>query len=114
VAQLAEVLGGERTLVVAREITKKFESITRTTLAAAPDWIAADANRERGEFVLLVDAPPDGGASDGEAAVDARRLLTALIAELPPARAVRVAAAATGLPRETLYAQALALKAERG
>jgi len=42
-----------------------------------------------------------------------RRLLAALIAELPPARAARVAAAATGLPRDAIYAQAIALKAER-
>jgi 16S rRNA (cytidine1402-2'-O)-methyltransferase len=43
--------------VVAREITKKFETITQMTLAEAPEWFAADPNRERGEFVLLVDAP---------------------------------------------------------
>jgi 16S rRNA (cytidine1402-2'-O)-methyltransferase len=114
VAELGDALGGARTLVVAREVTKKFESFTRTTLAEAPGWFAADPNRERGELVLLVDAPPAGGAAIGDVAPDAQRLLAALVAELPPARAVRVAAAATGLPRETLYAQALALKAARG
>ena len=56
-AELGAALGGERSLVVAREITKKFETITQMTLAEAPDWFAADPNRERGEFVLLVDAP---------------------------------------------------------
>jgi len=114
VAHLGEALGGERTLVVAREITKKFESITQTTLAEAPDWFASDPNRERGEFVLLVDAPPAVVAPTGAAALDVRRLLAALIVELPPARAARVAAAATGLPRDVLYAQALELKAEPG
>ena len=57
VAALGAALGGERSLVVAREITKKFETIARMPLAEAPGWFAADANRERGEFVLLVDAP---------------------------------------------------------
>ena len=50
------LLGGERELVVARELTKKFETIARMPLAEAAAWLAADANRERGEFVLLVDA----------------------------------------------------------
>ena len=64
--------------------------------------------------MLLVDAPPKPEAVAVESALDMRRLLVALIVELPPARAARVAAAATGLPREALYAQAIALKAERG
>jgi 16S rRNA (cytidine1402-2'-O)-methyltransferase len=64
--------------------------------------------------VLLVDAPPKPEAVAGESAFDMRRLLAALIVELPPARAARVAAAATGLPRDAIYAQALALKAEQG
>ena len=113
VAHLGASLGGERTLVVARELTKKFESITQTTLNAAPAWFAADPNHERGEFVLLVDAPPAAEALAGEPELDLRRLLAALVAELPPARAARVAAAATGLPRDAIYAQALALKSER-
>ena len=114
VAHLGEALGGERTLVVAREVTKKFESITQTTLGEAPGWFAADPNHERGEFVLVIDAPPDAELAAGDSAFDVRRLLTALVAELPPARAARVAAAVTGLPRDALYAQALALKVERG
>jgi 16S rRNA (cytidine1402-2'-O)-methyltransferase len=114
VAHLGAALAGERVLVVAREVTKKFESITRTTLAEAPAWFDADPNHERGEFVLLVDAPPEHQAVPGESALDLRRLLVALVAELPPARAARVAAAVTGLPRDAIYAQALALKSERG
>lgn len=114
VAHLGAALAGERMLVVAREVTKKFESITRTTLAEAPAWFDADPNHERGEFVLLVDAPPEHQAVPGESALDLRRLLVALVAELPPARAARVAAAVTGLPRDAIYAQALALKSERG
>jgi 16S rRNA (cytidine1402-2'-O)-methyltransferase len=105
-------LGSERSLIVAREITKKFETISITTLGEAPQWFAGDTNRERGEFVLLVDAPSQRAVSDATT-IDARRLLTALVDELPPARAARVAAAVTGLPRDALYAQALELKPAR-
>ena len=58
---------GERSLVVAREITKKFETIAQMTLAEASAWFEADPNRERGEFVLLVDAPGAPVAASGEA-----------------------------------------------
>ena len=116
VAELGAALGGDRLLVVARELTKKFETITQMTLAEAPEWFAGDPNRERGEFVLLVDAPAAPAAGPTQAAeslLDWRRLLAALVVELPPARAARVAAAATGLPRDMLYAEALAIKPPR-
>lgn len=110
VAALATALPGERSLVVAREITKKFETIAQMTLAEASAWFEADPNRERGEFVLLVDVPGAPVAAGAEARLDVERLLEALVVELPPARAARVAAAVTGLPRDALYAQALAMK----
>jgi 16S rRNA (cytidine1402-2'-O)-methyltransferase len=110
VEELRNALGGERMLVVAREITKKFETISRTNLAEASQWLDEDANRERGEFVLLVDAPADRIRG---AAIDPRELLMALVDELPASRAARVAAAVTGLPRDTLYAHAVELKAGR-
>ena len=114
VAHLGEALGGDRTLVIAREITKKFETIARMTLAEGPGWFAADPNHARGEFVLLVDAPIQTDDAMESRQCDTKRLLAALVTELSPARAARVAAAATGLSREALYAQALALKESRG
>ncbi len=54
VADLHSVYGGERQIVFAREITKLFESIHRCTLAEATDWLNADPNNQRGEFVLLI------------------------------------------------------------
>jgi 16S rRNA (cytidine1402-2'-O)-methyltransferase len=110
VRALAETLGAGRTLVVARELTKKFETIATMRVGEAEAWIAADANRERGEFVLLVDAPVEPTAAS---ALDADRLLRALVDELPPARAARVAAAATGLPRDALFARSIELKKAR-
>jgi 16S rRNA (cytidine1402-2'-O)-methyltransferase len=113
VARLEEALGGDRTLVVAREITKKFETIARMSLAEGSGWFVVDPNHARGEFVLLIDAPLPAGGEVGSKDWDVRRLLAALVVELPPARAARVAAAATGLSRDALYARAIALKEGR-
>jgi 16S rRNA (cytidine1402-2'-O)-methyltransferase len=106
-AALAHALDARRVLIVARELTKTFETIATMPLADAAAWAAADANRTRGEFVLIVDAPANDAVAP---AADADRLLAALLDELPPARAARVAAAVTGLPRDALYARALALQ----
>jgi len=80
-------------------------------LAEAPAWIAADANRERGEFVLIVDAPP-AAVRNAQVALtpDVEHWLVALLAEMPPARAARVVAAVSGVARDVVYARALALK----
>ena len=110
VIDLAVALGGERALVVGRELTKTFETITRITLDEAQAWFAADANRERGEFVLIVDAPPTPRGADAVLPAEAERWLVALLQELPPARAARVVAAVAGVKREVVYARALALK----
>jgi 16S rRNA (cytidine1402-2'-O)-methyltransferase len=110
VGELADALGA-RTIVVAREVTKKFETITRLPLDEAAAWLGADPNRQRGEFVLVVDGPRETEPADGDAfAFDIDRLLAALAQELPPTRAARVAAEATGLARDVLYARIRAQK----
>ena len=111
VTALAEALPGERQVVIAREVSKKFESIERLSLAGAADWLAEHSDRTRGEFVLLVDSASEDGASGTatEITPETERWLAALVAELPPARAARVVAAMTGAPRDVLYARALAL-----
>jgi 16S rRNA (cytidine1402-2'-O)-methyltransferase len=106
VADLAAVLG-ERTLVIARELTKLFESIHSGPLTAALDWLKEDPNRQRGEFVLLVSGAPSG-KDDGEG----ERVLKLLLAEgLPVKQAAKLAAAITGAAKNMLYERALALKA---
>jgi 16S rRNA (cytidine1402-2'-O)-methyltransferase len=109
VAALRETLDESRTLVVGRELTKRFEEVARTTLREADAWFAADPNRERGEFVLVVDAAEP---RDEDTALDAEseRWLAALLDELPPSAAARVAARVTGVARDRLYARALELK----
>jgi 16S rRNA (cytidine1402-2'-O)-methyltransferase len=104
---LLAAFGAERELVIARELTKRFESIHRCRLADAPTWLAADADRRRGEFVLIVGLPITEARDEADAAHD--RMLNVLRAELPLAQAVRIAAALTGGSRNQLYARALAL-----
>lgn len=107
IADLVGTLEPEREIVIARELTKVFEQIERMPLPAAPAWLAADENHRRGEFVLVVSAPPPSHGLDAES----ERILKLLLAELPLKPAVKLAAEITGLPRNDLYARALALRA---
>jgi 16S rRNA (cytidine1402-2'-O)-methyltransferase len=110
VAMLAQALGAARKLVVAREITKRFEEIARIDLGRAEEWFAADPNRERGEFVLIVDLPPPRADAAPGLQQELDAWLRALLREVPPSTAARIAAAASGQPRDALYARAVALK----
>jgi 16S rRNA (cytidine1402-2'-O)-methyltransferase len=101
---LAAVLGDGRGLLIARELTKLHEQTHACTLGEARAWLEADANRQRGEFVLVVGPPPP--ATD-EAAAEQARVLRLLLAELPLKQAVSLAAAVTGARRNALYDLAL-------
>jgi len=108
VTDMAAVLGGERRLTIARELTKTFETIHRCALGDAQAWIEADANQQRGEFVLLVEAAPEketAAVSD-----DAECKLRLLLAELPLKQAVKLAAEMTDAKKNDLYQLALTLK----
>jgi 16S rRNA (cytidine1402-2'-O)-methyltransferase len=96
---------GERPVTIGRELTKQFEQVATLPAQQLPEWLAADAQRQRGEFALVIHAWPQAGAGD-----DATPLLKALLAELPLKSAVRLAAQISGAPRNELYEQALALK----
>jgi 16S rRNA (cytidine1402-2'-O)-methyltransferase len=102
----------DRRLTVARELTKQFEQIETLAARDAPAWLAADANRLRGEFVLVLHAEPAAQAVGLDAA--AERALGVLLAELPLKQAVSLAAAISGAPRNALYTRALALRGEDG
>lgn len=106
VEDIAGTLGGERTLVIAKELTKLFETVHACPLGEGADWLRADPNRQRGEFVLLVSGAP-AGADDGEG----ERVLKLLLAEgLPVKQAAKLAAAITGGAKNALYDLALRLK----
>ena len=113
VAELGAALGGERSLVVAREITKKFETIARHDARGSARLVRRRSESRARRVRARRRCAGGAGQRVGRRLVRStrRRLLAALVGELPPARAARVAAAATGLPRDALYAQALRLKA---
>ena len=107
VADLHKVLGDERQIVFAREITKMFESIHQCPLADATAWLNSDPNNQRGEFVLLV-----SGAIVQQEGLDAEaeRVLVVLLKELPLKQAVQLAVQITGTGRNELYNRALQIK----
>lgn len=100
---LAAVLGPDRPVMLARELTKRFEQSVACPAGDLPGWLQADPNRQRGEFVLVIAGAPVAASDDVEAAA----VLKVLLAELPASRAARVAAELTGLPRKRLYEMAL-------
>ncbi len=102
---LALAVLGERWVTVGRELTKQFEEIATVHADALPAWLAADANRLRGEFVLVLHPL----VLTGEVAQD-DRVLKLLLAHLPLKTAVKLAADISGEPRNALYQRALALK----
>jgi 16S rRNA (cytidine1402-2'-O)-methyltransferase len=106
VADLCAVLGGERQIVLAREITKLFETIHSCTLAEAEAWLLSDSNQQRGEFVVMVSAAP---AQPGLSA-ETLSTLSLLLEELPLKQAVQLAAKISGANRNELYQQALQIK----
>ena len=106
---LKEVLDGDRTITIARELTKVFETIHICKLDDASEWLDADPNQQKGEFVLLV----SGAVPTETAAVsqESQRVLEMLLAELPLKQAVKLAAEISGAKKNDLYALALQLKA---
>jgi 16S rRNA (cytidine1402-2'-O)-methyltransferase len=96
---------GERTLTVGRELTKQFEDIASLAAQDFPAWLKTDANRCRGEFVLVLH-PVAAVAEVGPE----HRILKLLLAELPLKTAVKLTADITGASRNTLYDTALAWK----
>lgn len=130
---LLEAFGPTREVVIGRELTKHFEQVHRCPLAGANDWIAADSNRTRGEFVMAVAAPVRSSEANGEAPpagthsgdpeaeartrlatarheIDTQRLLSTLLLELPLSQAVELAEQLTGARHRELYQLALSMR----
>lgn len=105
---ISEVFGAEHNIVMARELTKMFETIRRTTPRALQAALAAEPVTGKGEWVIIIDPANVEATSVNDQALE--RTLRALLAELPPARAARVAAELTGVKREAAYAMAMRIK----
>lgn len=102
VLAMAEAFGSRRQAVLARELTKTFETIKDAPLGELAGWIAADSNQQRGECVLLV-AGVDEKAGRDSLDVESQRVLTLLAAELPLKKAAALTAQITGARKNLLY-----------
>ncbi|QLQ03205.1 MAG: 16S rRNA (cytidine(1402)-2'-O)-methyltransferase [Thiobacillus sp.] len=105
-ADMADVFDSARGVTLARELTKRFETIVTLPLADASAWLAADTNNVRGEFVVIVHPPATEVAVDAEA----MRVLDILQGALPPTLAAKLASQITGRSKAELYKMSLALK----
>ena len=97
---MAAVFGPGRRAVLARELTKLFETVLDGSLAELAARVRADPDQRKGEFVLVVEGAGDDGAA---VLAEGRRVYALLDAHLPPSKAARLAAEITGAPRKALY-----------
>ncbi|HLA75016.1 MAG TPA: 16S rRNA (cytidine(1402)-2'-O)-methyltransferase [Gammaproteobacteria bacterium] len=105
---LAQVFGAERPAVIARELSKLFETIHDGSLSALCAWLRSDVNQQKGEFVILVRGSML--SEQGEEDSEAERVLRILMAELPVKQAAALAAQITGRKKNALYELALQQK----
>lgn len=104
---LATIFGADRVAVLARELTKTFETIKQCPLGELVEWVKADSNQQRGECVLLISpwkAPEEEGINQ-----ESIRILKILLADLPVKQAAALAAEITGERKNKLYQHALEL-----
>jgi 16S rRNA (cytidine1402-2'-O)-methyltransferase len=105
-------LAPQRRLTLCRELTKQFETVATMAAADLPDWLAADAQRQRGEFVLVLHASAPVKLPDDGLPAAALETLDLLLRELPLKQAVSLAAQLSAAPRNALYQAALQRKGE--
>jgi 16S rRNA (cytidine1402-2'-O)-methyltransferase len=110
VRALAELLGRDRRVCLARELTKLYEESHTANAEELLAWLRQDENRERGEFVLVLEGAPEAGETEREA----ERVMAVLLKALGASRAAKLGAELTGLPRKDLYAIAVRLGGHEG
>ncbi len=111
-ADMATELGGERRVVLARELTKTFETVLTGTVAELQQQLVDDENQRRGEFVVLVHGAPKVEVVDDEVSPESLQILAVLVEELPMKQASQIAAKLTGVKSKVLYKAGLAMKGE--
>jgi len=108
VDDIVSVIGPDRQLVLARELTKTFETVYGAPASKVQAWLSADHNQQKGEFVVLIEgAEPEQLQDIGP---EEERMLTLLLAELPIKKAAAITAAITGHKKKALYDRALELQ----
>lgn len=109
---IQSVLGLDRTVVLAKELTKSFEAFVSGKVSDIVQWLAEDAGRLKGEFVLLIAGNLDNVEEDSVIIPSLKKLLEVLLAELPLKQAVKVAADLSQRPKNDVYRLALTIKGE--
>jgi len=107
VRDIVATLGGERYIVIARELTKTFETIHSDTAENFLEWLEQDANQLKGEMVLIIEGYK---AKENEISAEVINTLKLLLAEMKPKKACAIAAEIYGIKKNALYEVALSLK----
>jgi 16S rRNA (cytidine1402-2'-O)-methyltransferase len=105
---VVETLGAERQIVLARELTKRFETVLAGSAQQVSDILLNDDDQSRGEFVLMIAGAPVVQQDDA----DVLQVLRTLVAELPVKQAAKIAAKLTGKRKNEVYDMALLVKEE--
>lgn len=107
--EACDIFGQERRVVLARELTKLYETVLSGTVAEVQQQLLSDPNQQRGEFVVILSGQLDA-PSKTESVISSQQLLETLVAELPLKRAVEIVAQITGDNKNALYREALKIK----
>jgi len=106
---LSIAFGAQRDLVLARELTKKFETVKSGSIEEILSWVQQDADQQRGEFVLMLGGKThEGDNSERDAQLD--KTLSVLLPHLPIKTVARCAAELVGVARKRAYDRALVMK----
>jgi len=103
VQDMLTVFGGERTIILAKELTKMYETVRRGNLSDLFDWLTANPSIQKGEFVLVVAGAPAVTVTQETLPAEATRILRILQHELPLKQAAKLASTITGLNKNALY-----------
>lgn len=109
IKDMLEVFGESRSVVLARELTKKFETIRQSSLPELLQWVESDSNQQKGEFVLLLEGDTRTEESEG-LNMELDHMLKVLMDELPVKQASQLVARITGLKKNQVYKRGLAIK----
>ncbi len=111
IQDIAMVFPANRTLVIARELTKRFETLARTCVADGVGLLEQDPDMQRGEFVILLEGAPERSHQE-QLDVDVQRMLALLLEECPLRTAVSLTVKISGAKKDDVYREALKLKTE--